>query len=202
MGNIIPFQKELCFDSKVSEITSISLEREYQVDEEEIKGNLIISGEYKSHEISANTIPFSFKIPFTIAIGKSLDRDSIKLEINDFAYEMEDNNKIKVSIELELFADEKKEEDSKDLIKEEDEEIYSMLDDSSLREEKEEEKMIMEQVQDENEYVTYHVHIVLEDDSIESICQKYQITEDLLREYNTFTSLNIKDKLLIPMNHE
>ena len=42
MNNIIPFTKELDFHTKVSEILSISLEREYKIENDSINGNLLI----------------------------------------------------------------------------------------------------------------------------------------------------------------
>ena len=91
MESIIPFTKDLDFKTPVSEITSISLEREFNVSESSIEGNLDVSGEYKSHDVSANVNPFHFKIPFTIEIPNNLKKDSITLEINDFAYEMNED---------------------------------------------------------------------------------------------------------------
>ena len=66
MKSIIPFSKELDFSTKLSEITSISLERDFSLEKDSIEGNLYVTGDYKSHEVSANVIPFSFKIPFSI----------------------------------------------------------------------------------------------------------------------------------------
>ena len=220
MNNIIPFQKELKFDTQVKEITSISLEREFEIKEDEIKGNLFVTGEYKSHEISANVIPFSFKIPFTIAISKDLVKDSIQLEIHDFAYEMKGFDQIQVSIELELSGDMK--EEKEETIEPLENEVLEMFEEPVLREENsevlelgdkekdegtesvkmEEENFILNQVSNESEYITYHVHIVGDSDSIESICTKYQVTPDLLREYNSFTELSKGDKLLIPVSYE
>ena len=88
MKSVIPFTKELDFNAKVQEITSISLEREFSVEEGSVVGNLFVTGDYKSHEISVNVTPFSFKIPFTIEIPDILDKDSITIEISDFAYDM------------------------------------------------------------------------------------------------------------------
>ena len=106
MKSVIPFTKELDFKTKVREITSISLERDFEVEEGSINGNLFVSGEYKSHEVSVNVLPFSFKIPFTIEIPDHLDKDSITIEISDFAYDMVEDSKIKVNIELELEGEE------------------------------------------------------------------------------------------------
>ena len=220
LNSIIPFQKELKFDTQVKEITSISLEREFEIREDEIKGNLFVTGEYKSHEISANVIPFSFKIPFTIAISNDLVKESIHLEIHDFAYEMKGIDQIQVSIELELSGDMK--EEKEETIEPSENEILEIFEEPVLREESsevlelgekgtnedtelvnmKEENLILNQVSNESEYVTYHVHIVEDSDSIESICTKYQVTPDLLREYNSFTELSKGDKLLIPVSYE
>ena len=227
MKNIIPFQKELSFDTKVSEITSISLEREYEVKEGEITGFLIVSGEYKSHEISANVIPFTFKIPFTIDIPKNLQTNTISLEISDFAYDMLSNNKMKVSVELELegeFLEEEEEmvEEQKELPEVDAEEVLSLLEDrqeevmpefaeeqqeENTEEEQEEpyveeEQMILNQVTKENEYVTYHIHVIKEEDTLESVCSKYQTSEEMLKSINDLSSWTPGDRLLIPLNNE
>ena len=44
MKSVIPFTKELDFKTKVREITSISLERDFEVEEGSINGNLFVSG--------------------------------------------------------------------------------------------------------------------------------------------------------------
>ena len=106
MESIIPFTKDLEFQTKVSEITSISLERDFTVKECAVTGNLYVTGEYKSHEISANVSPFNYKIPFTIEIPDNIDKESIRLEINDFAYEMLEDTGISVHVELLLSANE------------------------------------------------------------------------------------------------
>ena len=46
MNCIIPYTKEIPFNSKIKEITSISLEHEMNINEGEILGNFIVSGEY------------------------------------------------------------------------------------------------------------------------------------------------------------
>ena len=61
MKQIVPFKKELSFKTKVSEITSISLEREINVEEEGIiTGVFHITGNYKMNEGSINRDEFSF----------------------------------------------------------------------------------------------------------------------------------------------
>ena len=83
MESIIPFTKDLDFKTPVSEITSISLEREFNVSESSIEGNLDVSGEYKSHDVSAHVNPFHFKIPFTIEIPNNLKGLDVKKVIHN-----------------------------------------------------------------------------------------------------------------------
>ena len=49
-----------------------------------------------------------------------------------------------------------------------------------------------------NTYVTYHIHVVGENDTIDSITNNYKISKDILSEYNDLSNLNIGDKILIP----
>lgn len=243
MKSIIPFTKELDFKTKVSEITSISLEREFEVNTSSIEGSLYVSGDYKSHEVSANVTPFNFKIPFTIEIPDNLVEESITLEISDFAYEMEENSKIKVSIELELFGEEKEieEEEDEDItpIEVDGEEIVKMLEEASEKEkemekedraepkeepteeEKEEapadtvdeKKEETEDMTSENviitgasntpdEYTTYHIHIVKEGETIETICTMYNSNLSLLNDYNDLSEVSKGMKIIIPENDE
>lgn len=249
MKSIIPFTKELDFKTKVSEITSISLEREFEVNTSSIEGSLYVSGDYKSHEVSANVTPFNFKIPFTIEIPDNLVEESITLEISDFAYEMEENSKIKVSIELELFGEEKEieEEEDEDItpIEVDGEEIVKMLEEASEkekemekedREEPEEELSEEETTKEEkeeapadtvdetredteedmtsenviitgasntpDEYTTYHIHIVKEGETIETICTMYNSNLSLLNDYNDLSEVSKGMKIIIPENDE
>ena len=66
----IPFTKDIDFEKKVSEITSISLEHETKVEEDTLKGNFIVSGDFKSHEVSVNKEPFSYILPFLTSSHK------------------------------------------------------------------------------------------------------------------------------------
>lgn len=256
MKSIIPFTKELDFKTKVSEITSISLEREFEVNTSSIEGSLYVSGDYKSHEVSANVTPFNFKIPFTIEIPDNLVEESITLEISDFAYEMEENSKIKVSIELELSGEEKEEEEEPEdevtPIEVDGEEIVKMLEEESEKEKEEErkeqeelpeEEIIEEKAETEveskdetreaqeedeeketreetveemtsenviitgasntpDEYTTYHIHIVKEGETIETICTMYNSNLSLLNDYNDLSEVSKGMKIIIPENDE
>ena len=247
----IPFTKDIDFEKKVSEITSISLEHEIKVEDGLLKGNFIVSGDFKSHEVSVNVLPFSFKIPFTIEIPDHLDRDSITIEISDFAYDMVEDSKIKVNIELELEGEEQEvveEEIEEEKPEVDSEEILKMLEetkekeDSSFDEErnheeeeekteeeqeeekpegeleekesaiakedvrdqnlKESEEMIIANTQTEEEYTTYHIHMIKEGETVETICTMYNSNLALLGEYNDLTNITPGEKLIIPSDNE
>lgn len=155
MKSVIPFTKELEFSTKVSEITSISLEREFALSNGNVDGYLYVTGEYKSHEVSVNVIPFSFKIPFTIAVGEEVKEESVSLEISDFAYDMLKDSKIKVHIELELnFEEKEKEEEVEPNLPDESDNIIAMLEErheKELEEENEEIEIEEEKIEEDSE---------------------------------------------------
>ena len=69
MKQVIPFQKELLFKTKVSEVTSISLEHFIDnIDNTVISGKFLVTGDYKMTEGSINREKFSFDIPFEISL--------------------------------------------------------------------------------------------------------------------------------------
>ena len=49
-----------------------------------------------------------------------------------------------------------------------------------------------------SEYTTYRVYILREEDTLESVMQKYSVTREQLEEYNPLGDLKIGDKLIIP----
>ena len=51
-------------------------------------------------------------------------------------------------------------------------------------------------------YVKYHVHTVMQNDTLEGILDKYKITLTDLKKYNTFEALEVNMKLVIPENEE
>lgn len=243
MKSVIPFSKELEFSTKIQEITSISLEREFEVKDLSIEGNLFVTGEYKSHEVSANVLPFSYKIPFTIEVPENLVKESVSLEISDFAYDIEEEKKIKVNIELELNAEvdekEKIEEIEPPQMEVDPEEIIRMMESSAKEEQEEiekeqeieseepkeeeevleetkeepkeiiaeenrgeEEEMILQTLTTEDEYKTYHIHIIKDGENIETICTMYGSNANLLAEYNDVSNIIPGEKLIIPSNDE
>ena len=238
MNLIIPFTKDIKFNSSIAEITSISLEHDYTVNDGEILGNFIISGDYKSHEVSVNKEHFEYVLPFSVELTTRIDRDSVDFSIEDFTYEIKNNDTLEVRIEYSINALEEKEEIKEEIEEEplferveEDTTLEDMLDTIDEEELRDTTKEVKEEVTEENDkedtmdtaliderevgeeekntiidsindaddaFVTYHIHIMKETDTIDSVCTKYNTTSNILSEYNDLSTVAIGDKLIIP----
>ena len=211
MNLIIPFTKDIKFTSNISEITSISLEHEFTVNNDEILGNFIVSGDYKTHEVSVNKEYFEHVLPFRVDISSRIDRETVDLAIQDFTYEIKDNDTLKIDIEYTINALELKEEEPKEELFERVEDTESLedildeisdenIDTQETRNVSEEDKKtILESINEQDEsFVTYHIHIMQENDTIDTICTKYNTTSNVLNEYNDLSTVAIGDKLIIP----
>ena len=141
---IIPFRKDLEFNTPLYEVTSISLEHHLTKKTDTlISGNFIISGDYKQTESSENKDPFNFTLPFDIALATKIDLDDMLLDVDDFYYET-GKNTLKVNIDLLLDATEigepEKEKEDREHINEKDVEsidsnTYNDNDDSRVPDE-------------------------------------------------------------------
>ena len=238
----IPFTKDILFEKRVSEITSISLEHEITTEEGILKGNFIVSGDFKSHEVSVNKEAFSYILPFEIEIGDKIDKDTIEFMIDDFTYEVIDNSILKVNIDFnviaskieieevleeplfrdagELFLDNDEQEESfldkkndvKEVISTEEKveernvavpAYESVLEEETQKIEKISEDTIINSINNTNdEYTTYHIHMVSDGESVETICTMYNSNMSILSEYNDLTNLASGDKLIIPEANE
>lgn len=236
MNCIIPFTKEVKFASNIAEIMSISLEHEYTVNETEMLGNFIITGEYKSHEVSVNREAFEFVLPFSVNLTKPIDSESVDFAIEDFTYELIDHNTLKVNIEYSIKAMEIErnedvfesvspeesmdaEEIMENALTDEIRETPDTIDETKVEENKEkclddeptdayknetedisqEENVILNAVEtSENEFITYHIHLVKENETIESICSQYNTNSGVLENYNDLKKFALGEKLIIP----
>lgn len=221
MKKIVPFKKDIEFDSNIAEISSISLEHTLKLKEENlVSGEFIISGTYKMTEASLNVDSFEYKLPFDISIDKKYNTKNIDVDINDFYYEVINNEILSISIEvvldgLEEKAQEKEEirmteekletlEENKEAVDtNEDLQPVSIAEDSEEvnREEDNTVKSIFEGLDENERYAVYKVHIVTENDTTESIITEYGINREDLEAYNDLSDLKIGDKLIIP-SHE
>lgn len=256
----IPFTKDIDMERKVHEITSISLEHEIKIEDNTLKGNFIISGDFRSHEVSVNKEAFSYVLPFEIDLLDNIDESSVEFMIDDFTYEVVDSSILRVNIDFNVIGsllekEEKEEEivfrDATDLFEEtSDEEMvevptYNLEESEEQIEDIEEvkegeiieavkEDTLVETVQKNNiveevsedrnenmdiqsktedtiinslngveeEYATYHIHMVSDGESVETICTMYNSNLNILSEYNDLNNLAQGDKLIIPENNE
>ena len=306
MRQIIPFKKELLFKTKISEITSISLEHTLRLVEDNlVSGEFHISGDYKMTEASINREKFYFTLPFEIDLDADYISDSVSIDIDNFYYEVVNDDSLQVNIDVFVDGEKKKvipeevaveeevidsseevkevekeavrdedikieEDDSKSSINDDIDSNNSFIDvsnnivdiscddekiiedDSTIiipndrqddrqdsdntnsnindnREELEKQvnyievpKVSLEDIQDssvDNEvinnnfnffntenfgtdtYVTYYVYIVKEDDTIDSIIEKFNVSKEEIANYNDISEVKKGTKLIIPTSN-
>lgn len=191
MNKIIPFKKEITFKTDIYDITSISLEHNYKINDNVVNGEFIINGEYVKNLIDEKD-PFIYNIPFKTIIDDIYDTKNIKVDIDDFNYNIKDSNILEININLLIDNLEKKEIE---------EETLEILDREMPNEINEEVTSIFNNFSDKDEkYVTYHVHIYRENDDLNNILNEYKITKEDLSNYNNLDNLTIGSKLIIPSN--
>lgn len=150
MKQIIPFKQELLFKTKISEITSISLEHTLSLTEEDlISGEFLISGDYKMTEGSINREKFSYTLPFEINLNSKYNLSNIVIDIDNFYYEVINNESLLVNIDVYFegeklkepeeqpiqLQEEPKEEPKEDRNKEEEYQDAVILDNEPIEEE-------------------------------------------------------------------
>ena len=231
MSEAYSLNKEFLFKTSIYEITSISIEHNYDIDGANVEGEFIISGDYRLHEISINKEDFSFRIPFKHEIKDNINLDTVDLEITDFKYELQNDDELKVNVdyvisgeqELIEIADEKEldnfllnnaaevvnlsEENSERKEEPLKEEAKEATKENSVEEREDDtiktnENTIINSINSDETYVKYHVHVVNMNDTIEGITAKYNVTLSDLKKYNTFENLELNMKLIIPENEE
>lgn len=221
MKEIIPLKKDIIFKTKVAEVTSINLEHDYKILDDMVEGTVYLSGSYKMTEASVIEEDFVYNIPFSIAISKRIDKDTIKIDIDDFKYEViKDVMKVDISLELtcnelEIKEEVKEEKEEKELeiednitnidfdnymddyFKDESKDI-KIEEDTSTNIENNINNLTQNIINNENKYYTYKVYIVREGDTIDTICNKYNVKIEDLIDYNDIDNISIGDKVIIP----
>lgn len=236
MKKIIPFSKDIKFNTKIYEITSISLENTLTTEKTgEIDGEFIISGDYKMNDSSINTEPFIYGLPFNISINDYYEMDTIKIDIDDFKYEIINEEILRVNIDVLLEGkvkveqEEKQEEINPDVIiearKDKDEiideyiglevEKMDIKEEKDLFKEESEVKEVSNEItsdkkatsifenfsNNDEKYISYFVHIVRENDTLETISMKYNVSIDDIKQYNDIEN-TIPGKLIIPFSND
>ena len=219
MKKIVPFKKDITLETNISEISSISLEHTLKLKEENlVSGEFIISGTYKMTEASLNIDSFEYKLPFDISIDQKYDTTNLDVDINDFYYEVTNGEILSINIEVVLDGLEEKPEKEESRVTEEKVEtledtreeiqqnqtVQMVSNEEMTNEEVDTDntvKSIFEDLDENERYAVYKVHIVTENDTIESISSEYNVNREDLEAYNDLSELKIGDKLIIP-SHE
>lgn len=259
MKKNVSIEKNINFSSMIGEISAISLEHDLKfVSNDEINGNLIVSGKYKSTSASQIEEEFNEKIPVSISLLEKVDMNNAKVDIADFYYNIVDNESLKCNIEvlvdaLELIDEDRSSncplEDERecdgDPISEKEIEIPK-IEKTDFKEEKEiasnvenieertdDKKMgnlseeenkidnedietleINEEVDNDNEniffnfdssketYGTFIVYMVRQNETINTILEKYKTTLEEVEKYNDIKDISIGSKLIIPLINE
>lgn len=224
MNEIIPLKKDIIFKTRIGEITNITLDYDYKIDNDMVIGGVDVSGSYKMTEASINSEDFLYTIPFSIALTKKIKEESLKLEIDDFKYKY-DRDVLSVKIDLLLNCEEVKEEvfNMEEFFDNEVEIKDNKLDDFidfnntnisdnviDLSNDKIESNININEfsnitnniINEEKKYYKYKVYIVRVNDTIDSICDKYNVNINDIKEYNDITNINVGDKIVIPYINE
>ena len=227
MKQVIPFYKEIVFKNKIANLTSISLEHNEKVVDGEVSGEFIVYGDYKVHNDTTEKEEFKYKLPFTALLPDDIDLSTVKVDITDFRYDQIDEDVLRIDIDFSIEGDtlecldEREEVLEEDTINEEIDEILgikeevetlelpveSMEEEIQVREDTiNEEIQVIEKTEEKietmEEYVTYHVHVVGSNDSVENIMKLYNTNLDMLNQYNDIKELKIGDKVIIPEYNE
>ncbi len=120
MKKVIPFHKEIPFQTKIAEITDIEVTHNLEATEENtIEGSFLVNGKYKMSDATELEEDFHYDLPFTIEVDDKYDLEEVKIRINDFYFEIINEDILKVNVELELSEVKEKEQ------KEEEEELFA-----------------------------------------------------------------------------
>lgn len=249
------FKESCAFKNNIAEITSISLECNYEVSDKVINGTFLIEGSYRTHELSINQDNYTFKLPFDYRLPDKCTNESVNLNVLDFTYTTDENN-LNIEIEYEVSYEAEKEITTKEefdrFLEEHEVEIVDLKEDSHIDEGKEErgdEEIIEDYMTDEliiteeetiegddleefgeknrdvqvinddsiniekmtvtntiidniserdNEYITYHVYVCTEYDTLNSIADKFKVSVDILKNYNNVDTIASGMKVIIP----
>ena len=213
MKETIEFKKDIIFKTTIQEMTELDVTHEYKVLDDVIEGEFHVSGEYKMTEASVKHEEFLYNIPFAIALSERIKKESVNLVMDDYTYEIDKDIlhlKMKLGMlyeEVEIESETKEEEitsidEMLDGV-EEDQEMISEEKDIEKEEVKEQIEDFSKKFNMPDNYITYKIHIMKSDETIDSIAMKYSVRIDDIKEYNKEEVYSIGDKIVIPyFKHE
>lgn len=118
MRKVISFDKKLEFKTMIGEVTSISLDPNLKFsDDNDITGELVISGKYKLTAASRLEEDFLFSLPLEIALSEQLEEETRNVYVDDFRYDVDnDDDSLNCHIELVVEGVEKIEVENEEII--------------------------------------------------------------------------------------
>lgn len=138
MKKIVSFEKEIDFPSMIGEVSSISIDHSLKfIDEVSILGNINIFGTYKMTEASTLEEKFNYDMPVDITLTERVDYNDAKISIDDFHYEIKNDDTLKCNIDILIDAiEEVTIDDGKEMILKEQIEELKLIDKEDLEEKK------------------------------------------------------------------
>lgn len=224
MKKIIPFTKEIPFKTNISEITDIEVTHTLKVgNDNEIDGSFLVDGTYKITDASLLEEKFNYDLPFTVEVDDKYDLSESIIKINDFYFEILNEDTLKINIELEING--VKEKEIPEVIKNieiPDIRCFDEDDDNNINNESEildeftdivvpvnnstdnnvSVTDIFSNINNEDTYRSYYVYKVTEMDTIDSIINKYKVTKEDLSMYNNLNDIKTGSKIIIPCSNE
>lgn len=224
MKKNISFEKKLEFPTMIGEVTSISLDHNLTfINQSNIEGNFLIKGTYKLTEASCIEENFEFNLPVEILLNEKLDINTSKIEIADFYYEIENEENLICYIDVLVEGVEEIIEEQQVIVEPPIEELTRECDGDVYNEkvnetteietlEQIEEKEIMkqekEEVQslfsslkdDEDTFATYSVYILRQEETLQTVLEKYKITKEELEDYNDLSNITTGSKIIVPIH--
>jgi len=195
MRKIISFKKELAFKTKVCEITSISLEHIIEeLGDDLVSGKFLISGEYKMTEGSINKEKYDFKLPFDIALNSNYESESVKLEIDNFYYEILNNEILKVNVDLLIEAKEK--EIIPEPVRIVKEELLPMEDRKKVNEDKQIETEVEDikdsivNIENKNEIIENNIKEFKEEENVKAVNKEEAVNNNININNNLFENIS------------
>lgn len=230
MRQTIPFVKDISFNSKIEEITSISLEHNLKMENNDsVVGTFTISGKYKVNKISINEEEFKKDINFDITLDDKYDSSKVIIDIDDFYYEIVNEEYLRVHIDvlIDNLLYIKKEEkpfiqeiekndltelkteerisnvnDLKDISFEEEKVNAIKQDNDTIKKDDKESSITTNFLNEKEQYITYKVHIIRENETVDTIIEKYNVSKEELEKYNSLDNVGLGTKIIVPISSE
>lgn len=212
MNKKVNIEKTIDFSKSISEITAISLEHDLKfLDSENIEGNLIISGKYKTTLAAEIEEEFNYKMPVEITLTDSIKLDTSKINIDDFSYDVVDGKSLLCNIQLLIEGEIIEEErtcdgeltDIKNLdlpkIDKKNEEVEVLEVKEETREDNNEDNFLFNIDSSKETYGTFIVYMVRQNETINTIISRYNTSLEEIEKYNDLKDLSIGQKLIIPL---